>query len=354
MKLQRFPTTLSSTTYTNDDIDDEDATIVLARSGSMPRMQIIARRYHVLRTIGVGGMGRVVEADDLEKQRKVAIKFMQPSSLSSQEARRRFGREARAASRLRSEHVAKVLDVGTTEDGTPYMVMELLVGEDLATRLERRGPLPWRDAVDCMMQACSGVAEAHARGIVHRDIKPRNLFSSKRADGSRHVKVLDFGIAKDTHRNDHGQTLTRGAIALGSPHYMAPEQMASSRDVDLRTDVWAIGVCLYELCSGKRPFRASSIPKLFGKVLTRNPARLRSIAPDVPPELEAVISKCMEKEPSARYADAAAVREALARVLSGEARSWKSLTSHMAVGMAVSAILGAAAAGIGTWIASLP
>jgi len=354
MKVQPFPTTLSATTYTADDIDDEDATIVLARSGAVPRMHIIAGRYHILQTIGAGGMGRVVEANDLETGRKVAIKFMQPSSVASPDARRRFAREARAAARLKSDHVARVLDVGTAEDGAPFIVMELLVGEDLATRLERRGPLPWRVAVECMMQACEGIAEAHARGIVHRDIKPRNLFLSKEPDGAAHVKIVDFGIAKDILRRDHGQTLTRGAIALGSPHYMAPEQMASSRDVDQRTDVWAIGVCLYELCSGQRPFRASNVQKLFGKVLTRAPKRLRAVVPDAPAGLESIVARCLEKEPSARYADAAAVRDALERLVRRSQSPWRVLSPHMALGMALSAVLGAAAAGLGTWIASLP
>src|SRR5262245_2470661 len=170
----------------------------------------------------------------------------------------RFMREARAASRLRGEHVARVTDVGMPDNGTPYMVMEYLEGEELNTLIRRRGPLPVHEAVGYVMQACDAVAEAHSLGIIHRDIKPSNLFLTHKPNGEPCVKVLDFGISKTLTIAPIEGDLTSSEAMLGTPHYMSPEQMRASRDADRRSDIWGLGVVLYTLLAGHRPFRGGT------------------------------------------------------------------------------------------------
>ena len=204
---------------------------------------VLAGKYRVDRVLGVGGMGVVVAATHLQLQQRVALKFMLDAGLAQPTQVERFGREARAAVRLRSDHVARVLDVGTLETGSPYIVMEYLDGSDIGSVLEQRGAMPVDMAVDCVLQACDAVAEAHALGIVHRDLKPRNLFLTTRNDGRALVKVLDFGISKHTTGSD--LSLTRTTEIMGSPSYMSPEQFRSAKLVDERTDIWALGAILY-------------------------------------------------------------------------------------------------------------
>src|SRR5271170_903633 len=190
--------------------------------------EILAGRYRVERVLGVGGMGVVVAATHLQLDTKVAIKFLLPTMLRNQEVVGRFAREARAAVRIQSEHVARVSDVGTLENGAPYMVMEFLEGGDLADWIQRRGPLPIEQAVDFVVQACVGVASAHGIGIVHRDLKPANLFCLRGNDGQFFIKVLDFGISKVASASDSGGAMTHTATVMGSPFYMSPEQMQSA------------------------------------------------------------------------------------------------------------------------------
>src|SRR5689334_443951 len=217
--------------------------------------QMLADKYRVERILGTGGMGIVVAARHVELNVLVAIKFLLPHVLSNQTAVARFAREARAAVKIKSVHVARVSDVGTLETGAPYMVMEFLRGQDLSTLLRERGPVPYPDAVDFVLQACEALAEAHALGIVHRDLKPANLFMITAADGTPCIKVLDFGISKITQPGtsdpDYGMTKTQ--TLTGSPLYMSPEQMTSSRAVDGRTDIWAMGTILFELVCGRPP-----------------------------------------------------------------------------------------------------
>src|SRR3954470_13666053 len=207
--------------------------------------EILAGKYRVERVLGVGGMGVVVAATHLQLDERVAIKFLVPDALSSDEAVARFAREARAAVKIKSEHVARVIDVGTLDNGAPYMVMEYLEGGDLSRVLQAQGPLPVEDAVEYVLQACEAIAHAHVLGIVHRDLKPANLFLTKRNDGSQSVKVLDFGISKVLSGNSGASSsdaaMTRTRAVMGSPLYMSPEQMTSTRDVDGRTDIWALG-----------------------------------------------------------------------------------------------------------------
>ncbi len=261
---------------------------------------ILAGKYRVERTIGAGGMGVVVEAMDTRLERRVAIKFLLPEYAEHGEAASRFMREARAAVKIKSDHTARVIDVGTMENGSPYMVMEYLEGADVAQILERDGVLSVEDAALYIIQACEAVAEAHSHGIVHRDLKPANLFLAQQPDGSLRIKVLDFGISKvaDTAL-DH--SLTRTSSMMGSPLYMSPEQMRSTRSVDLRTDIWALGVIFYEMVTGSLPFIANSVPELSAKVLLEAHEPLSSRRPDLPVALERVVARALCKNASERF-----------------------------------------------------
>jgi serine/threonine-protein kinase len=269
---------------------------------------VLAGKYRVERELGVGGMGIVVAARHLDLDQLVAVKLMLQNKGGNVEGQKRFVREARAAARLRSQHVGRVLDVGTLENGTPYMVMEYLEGRDLASLLESRGTLEVGEAVEYVLQVCEAVAEAHTAGIVHRDLKPANLFLTERPDGSPCVKVLDFGVSKVL--GDEGK-LTTDRQALGSPLYMSPEQMNSSAQVDARSDIWAMGIILYELLAGKTPFHAEGIQQLCMRVMFGPPIPLGDYRPGIPPSLEAVILQCLEKERDRRWPHIAAFAAAL-------------------------------------------
>ncbi len=270
---------------------------------------ILAGKYKVEKILGMGGMGVVVAAEHIALSQKVALKFVLPGALSDAQSVERFLREARAAVRLKSEHVAKVLDVGTLENGAPYMVMEYLEGADLGSVLSERGPLPIEAACDYVVQACEAVAEAHSLGIIHRDIKPQNLFLTQRVGGGPMIKVLDFGVSKVT--GPSSKNLTQTTAVMGSPLYMSPEQMRSSRNVDPRSDVWAMGVVLYEMITGHVPFDAESMPELCLKVVSDPPRSIDELRPNVPIALKTIMLKCLEKNPDNRYADMSEVASAL-------------------------------------------
>ena len=276
--------------------------------------EVIAGKYVIERVLGEGGMGIVVQATHMHLDERVAIKFLLPQALGNEEAVARFAREARAAVKIKSEHVARVSDVGTLETGAPYMVMEYLHGQDLAELVRTQGPLPTQDAADYLLQACEAIAEAHALGIVHRDLKPANLFLIRRADGSPCVKVLDFGISKMTSPGSSGSDLgmTRTHAIMGSPLYMSPEQMASTRDVDARADIWALGAILYELVTGRVPFQADTMPQLCGMILQEPVPPPRSVRADVPDALQDVILHCLEKDRTKRFQNVAELAVALA------------------------------------------
>ncbi len=290
--------------------------------------EIIARKYRVARTLGAGGMGVVVAAVHIELNQRVALKFLLPQAAQHPELVERFAREARAAAQIQSEHVARVIDVGALDTGAPYMVMEYLDGEDLAQALTRSGPLPVEAVVGYVLQACEAIAEAHALGIVHRDLKPANLFLARRPNGSVVVKVLDFGISKSTLSPDESG-LTQGATMIGSPSYMAPEQIKAAKSVDVRADQWSLGIILYELLAGVAPFKADSMPELVWQILDSPHAPLSTRRADVPPGLEAAIHRCLAKAPAARFADIAELAADIAPF--GPAWSATSLerTSHV-------------------------
>ena len=275
---------------------------------------ILAGKFRIERVLGVGGMGMVVSAMHIQLDERVAIKFLLPEALANPEAVARFGREARAAVKIKSEHVARVTDVGALETGAPYMVMELLRGKDLGAALRERGSLPVPLAVEYVLQACEALAEAHAMGIVHRDLKPANLFLTARADGSPCVKVLDFGISKVSAAAGSGSDMgmTRTQSIMGSPLYMSPEQMASARDVDQRSDVWAVGTVLYELITGRVPFEAETMPQLCTLILHAEPPPPRSVRPELPEGIEGVILRCLRKDRAQRYQNVAVLARDLA------------------------------------------
>ncbi len=259
---------------------------------------ILAGKYRVEHVLGSGGMGTVVAALHLDLGELRAVKLMHPVHVENAQAVERFLREARATVRLRSEHIPRLYDVGRLESGAPYIVMEVLEGSDLRTLLKARGTLPIQEAVMYVLQACEAVAEAHAAGIIHRDLKPANLFLTTRPDGSPCIKVLDFGISKLLEPGP-GADMTKTLDVLGSIHYMAPEQLRSSRSVDARADIWSLGVILYRLLTGRLPF-AGDTPVAYILSLREplhSPSAFRS---DLPPALAAVVMRCLEKDPEKR------------------------------------------------------
>jgi serine/threonine-protein kinase len=253
---------------------------------------VLGGKYRVERLLGEGGMGVVVLARHIDLGQAVAIKVLRDDS--EEEVVKRFMREARSAVRLMSDHVVRVHDVGRFENGAPYMLMDYLEGEDLGT-VVARGALELGDAADYVLQACEGIAEAHALGIVHRDLKPQNLFLTRRAHQRSVVKVLDFGIAKSFQGVDD-VSLTATHAIMGSPAYMSPEQMRASRDVDARTDVWSLGVVLYELLSGALPFEGHTVADLCARVLMQAPVALEERRAGIPPSIHAVIARCLAKD----------------------------------------------------------
>ncbi len=273
-----------------------------ATAGVPQAGEVVGGKFVIERVLGVGGMGVVVAAHHNHLDKTVAIKFLRRDAAKDELAVSRFLREARAVTVLQSEHVVRVMDAGRLDDGLPYLVMEYLSGLDLDQMLAQRGQLPLEEAVEYLLQSMEAVADAHAAGIVHRDLKPSNLFVTMRADGSPLVKVLDFGISKAFDSTGANQvSLTATSMTLGSPLYMSPEQVRSSKTVDARTDIWALGIIAYELLAGVQPFEAETVTGLCAKIVADEPPPLRSIRPDVPPGFEAVVLRCLEKNPAARY-----------------------------------------------------
>src|SRR6266545_2072569 len=265
---------------------------------------VLAGKYRVESILGAGGMGVVVLVQHIELGQRMAIKLMTPGVNHDPQAAIRFLREARAAAGLQSEHVVRIFDVGTLDSGAPYMVMELLRGEDLSQLLSNVGRLAVSEAVDYVLQACHAIAEAHAMGIVHRDLKPSNLFLTRRSDGSPLVKALDFGISKAMSPEGDSQfsaNLTTTSAVMGSPLYMSPEQVRNAKQVDARADIWSLGVILHELLTGTPAFHADTLPGICAAIIADNPPPLRSLREDAPSELEDVLNRCLEKSVKNRY-----------------------------------------------------
>jgi eukaryotic-like serine/threonine-protein kinase len=266
---------------------------------------VLAGKYRIDRILGQGGMGIVVQAMHLQLGQPVAMKFLLPEVLANPQVVPRFLREAQAAVRLRSEHVARVIDVGTLDTGAPYMVLEYLDGTDLSHF--PRQQLTVGVIVDLVLQACEALADAHALGIVHRDIKPANFFVTQRTDGSLLLKVLDFGISKAGPANDSNMTGTQ--TVMGTPAYMSPEQMRSSRNVDNRSDIWSLGVVLYELLQGTPPFEAETFSSMIIKVATEP---LPPMTARLPAGLAEIVYRCLEKDLTRRFQNVAELAHAIA------------------------------------------
>ena len=304
---------------------------------------IIDGRYRVEVRLGEGGMGEVWRATHVTVGNLVALKVLKGEAGGGSENAARFLREARAAGRLRGEHVCRVMDAGATDTGQPYLVMELLEGEDVAA-LIARGPLPPALAARYVVDACEALAEAHAQGMVHRDIKPANLFVARQPGGDESLKVLDFGIATAAREDVAAGRLTSTTTMMGSPAYMSPEQMRSARDVDARSDVWALGVCLYEMLSNRLPFEGASYTALAIQVATEAHKPLvddgaEAVSASVsgaalPPGLVAVVERCLAKRPDARYADVAELAAALAPWLDGGVQAAAQVRRALAVPVA--------------------
>ena len=258
---------------------------------------VVAGKYRFVRRLGAGGMGVVYEAEHTRMQQRVAIKMLLPEVLDQPDIVSRFQREARAAGKLKSENTARVIDVDVTDDGMPYMVMEFLEGADLGEILARREVLPVVEAVDFVLQTCNAMAEAHAKGVIHRDLKPSNLFVTGDGAATR-LKVLDFGISK--LENDNEARVTSTQTAIGTPLYMSPEQIRSAKHVDARTDIWSLGVILYELLAGRTPWEGSATAAAAAICLDPPPP-LRQLRPEVPEDLERAVLGALQKTAADRF-----------------------------------------------------
>lgn len=267
---------------------------------------LLAGKYRVEREIASGGMGVVLAAQHERLGQRVAIKVLHGQYARRRETVERFEREARLAASLRSEHVVRIHDVSATSDGIPYIVMEYLEGEDLGA-IVSRGPVAPAVAVDWILQACEALSEAHALGIVHRDLKPDNLFLVRRGPRTK-IKIVDFGISKA----GSGARITTENDRFGTPVYMAPEQLQSSSDVDARTDIWALGVVLFELLTQRVPWDGEELPELIAHILTREPRRVREHFPALNPGLDALIARCLVRDRAGRPQTVDELADALA------------------------------------------
>lgn len=287
---------------------------------------VIDDKFRIVRTIGRGGMGVVHEVTYLEHKKNFALKTLIPEAASNAAVASRFLRESRAAAKLRSRHICHIADTGKFTDGNKYLLMELLDGKSVAQLLKEDGPFEPARAAEILVEACDAIAEAHSLGIIHRDLKPEHLFIAKQSDGTYMVKVVDFGISK----MERGSFETAASDVIGTPSYMSPEQLTSSRDVDARSDVWSLGVCLFELLTGELPWQAANSLVLATKIMTEPPRSAHSLRPELKPGLVEVIERALRRDQAKRFQSAKEFAEALApfaprrknRNASGHPRTW--------------------------------
>jgi len=273
---------------------------------------VLSEKYRIEHPISEGGMGAVYAARHVQLGTKLAVKIILPSLLENEEALRRFRREARAAAKIVNEHVVRILDVGQLESGAPYMVMEFLEGQNGAAYLEDHAPLSIDRVIDLVLQACAAVAAAHASGIIHRDLKPSNLIFVPRPEGSPLVKVLDFGVSKFALIDGHESlSLTKSGWGLGSPAYASPEQWRDSRRADKRSDIWALGVILYEFLTRTVPFHGENVALMGANVAGAAPTPPRQLRPEIPADLERIVLRCLEKNADDRIQDVETLSKAL-------------------------------------------
>jgi serine/threonine protein kinase len=275
---------------------------------------VLDGKFQIEKALASGASGDVYEAIHLGLGSRVAVKVLRPGNpLTAQVRRKRFVREARVAARIQSDHVVRVFDIVAPEHGLIYIVMELLLGETLADRIRRVGAMPALDAVGTMLQVAKPLAAMHEAGIVHRDVKPSNIFLARDAEGNERVKLLDFGIAAFQQPVARGESaITFTDAMIGTPRYMAPEQVHTSKDVDARADVWAIGVTLYELLAGRQPFDGQTVLAVLNQIESQEPPALVELQPAISPDLAAIVHRCLAKDPAKRPPNARALAEALA------------------------------------------
>jgi eukaryotic-like serine/threonine-protein kinase len=274
---------------------------------------LVGGKYRVDRMIGRGGMGAVFAATNTAIGKRVALKFLGREAAKDPAATLRFQREAQAAGVIESEHIVHVFDAGTSADGLPFLVMELLSGEDLRARLDRDGSLPVGDAVRIACEVLRALVRAHAAGIVHRDLKPDNVFLCRRDDGSDLVKIVDFGISKLAHQNGFERLTYRGTV-LGTAHYVSPEQAHGSDDVDHRADLYGVGVLLFEMLAGRPPHLAPSYEAVLVAICTEDAPDVRSIRADTPAGLAAAITCALSRDRSARFSSASDFLDVLSKL----------------------------------------
>ncbi len=279
---------------------------------------VLGGKYKLIQRIGEGGMGSVYEGEHLDIRRRVAVKLMQPHHAANPEAVSRFRREAQIAGSLGHDNICDVLDVGTSADGSHFLVMELLRGSSLAEILASTGPLPAKRALAVVAQVLDALSAAHAAGVVHRDLKPENVFVTKMGEQEDFVKVLDFGISKIVADSILDiSSMTKTGSVMGTPYYMAPEQARGQKDQDHRVDVYATGVLLYEMLTCRRPFDGDTFNELLIKIVTEPFTPPRAIKDDIPANVEAIVLRAMSRSRDDRYADAAAMRHAVAEARLG-------------------------------------
>jgi serine/threonine protein kinase len=310
---------MAPSTDQTDDLGSEDSgrgSVTEARIGS-----VVGGTYRITRHIGSGGSSHVFEAEHQRLGSSVAVKLLRPDIESGRKVAQRFRREARAMARLHSEHIVSVLDCGELDDGTPYLVMELLEGEDLRSLLNREGSLPVRRAVQIVIEACRGLTVVHDAGLVHRDLKPENLFIARRSTGEDWCKVLDFGVAK----MEASLSTAEGAI-VGTVRYMAPEQLSDGASVGPATDLYALGAILYECLSGQAAHSGETIHEVMFGVINTDPEALSAVSPNIPRALVAAVTSCLAKGPVRRPRTAEELEQLLSTAFAAEPRASSNLT----------------------------
>lgn len=291
-----------------------------AWSGTVALGTLLGGRYRVDGVIGSGGMGIVLAATDERLGRPVALKLLPPGRTPTTTSQQRFLREARAAASIDSDHVVRIFDTGMLDEVGAFLAMERLEGQDLRQALLERGAFTPEEAIEIIIQACSAVDDAHRRGIVHRDLKPGNMFLVRSNKRRLHVKVLDFGVSKVLGEVPSADSLTDTGSAVGSPRYMSPEQVRDAKTVGPATDVWSLGVVLYELLAGATPFSGDSAPAIYAMIAADSPRPLRELVPSVPRALDAVCMRCLAKRAADRFGDARALAHALRSITADDSR----------------------------------
>jgi len=307
--------------------------------GPLPKAgDVVAGKYRIDSVAGEGGMGIVYRAYHTVLDQRVALKVLFGDAATRDTSVERFAREAQAAARISTKHVARVMDAGALADGRPFIAMELLDGDNLETRIASTAGagISVQDACDFMMQALTALGHAHAAGIVHRDIKPPNLFVCRDEGGAEMLKVLDFGISKSHHSARRDKVLT-GQSVLGSPAYMSPEQLRNASNIDARADLWSVGVVFYELLTAKLPFDADSVGEIFAAILEKDPIHIRTVRPEIPEGLADVIMIALRRDRDERFATAVEFAHALAPWVSERFRDtpWQLERLFSASGIAV-------------------